>query len=127
MLVNELPDADEATLIEWRDRAIEERMSVDGLKTAIDEERSRHTPATLEKSFIVKVPISLWEMLKDFSDYERLPIREIARRWLVTHSESVEIQLGQGEARLGIKERRKEARRKQGKRLARNFPLPQNR
>ena len=111
VLVNALPDADEHTLRKWLTRASEEKMSVPKLREAV---RPRKPKPYGEKSFVVTVPLGVWETLKDFADFERSKVQEIATQWLVETSEQPEIQSGRSVAKKQTAERLYQKRRRNG-------------
>jgi hypothetical protein len=122
VVINALPKADEATLKQWLELAAEEQMSVSALKEAIIKTKGWIRNPTLEKSFVVTIPLAVWETLKDFGDYEGITVKKMAARWLVETSSSGDKQSARSIAKKQTKIRRREKRVAAGKRLARNYP-----
>jgi len=117
-LINALPNANEETLREWLTRAANEKMSVGELQKAL---RPRITEPTLEKSFLVTVPLRVWETLKDFADSKRSEVPKIASQWLVENAELPETQTQRKCERNETRERRREERRRVGLRVAMTY------
>jgi hypothetical protein len=117
-LINALPDADEDTIKQWLKRAADEKMSVAELQDAL---RSPVTEAVKEKSFLVTVPLNVWETLKDFADHECSSVQKIAALWVSENSRLEKTQAARETARLLVKERRREKRRRVGLRVARTY------
>lgn len=111
VLVNALPNADEHTLREWLTRAAAEKMSVPKLQEAV---RPKKPKPYGVKSIVVTVPLSVWEMLKDFADCERSKVQAIAAQWLVDTSGQPEMQLARSAAKKQTVERLYQKRRRNG-------------
>jgi|ERR1700678_1500138 hypothetical protein len=118
-----LPKADERTATEWLkkwlDRAAEEKLSVAALKEAVN--APIDTTVNLTRSFLVRVPLNVWELLKDLADYERSSVAKIASHWLVETAKEDGMQLQRKWAKQETKDRRREQRSKVGKRVARDY------
>jgi hypothetical protein len=115
-LVNALPGESEETYRHWLQRAVHENMSIVELKDAI---RPKFKDAVKHKTMLVKVPLKVWETLKDFADNERIAVQVIASRWL---TEKVEEQQPLREVvKQETRARRRDKRRQVGLRVARQY------
>jgi len=121
VLINALPDSDEDTLKQWLQRAVDENLSVSKLGKAIRSRARVVSDPTVEKSFVVTVPLNVWEALEDFADHERSTVQEIAAQWLVENSKLEETQIQRKLAKQETKSRRREKRRQVGLRVARAY------
>ncbi len=121
VLINALPDSDEDTLKQWLQRAVDENLSVSKLGQAIRSRARVLSDPTVEKSFVVTVPINVWETLQDFADHERSAVQGIAAQWLVENSKLEETQTQRKLAKQETKRRRRERRRQVGLRVARVY------
>jgi len=117
VLVNAKPKATEEELREQLQKAVDERLSVAQFKETF---KSVYKPATTTKSFLVEVPLSVWEIIKDYADEEEVAVPEMAADWLSSAAE--EADGPQREVRKKFTaERRREKRRKVGRRVARTY------
>jgi len=118
VLVNAKPEATEEELKEQLHEAIEQKLSVSQFKESL---KSGYTPATTTKSFLVEVPLSVWETMKDIADEEDSNVSDLAADWLSFEADQAETQERRKVAVAKVRERRKEQRRKVGKRVARTY------
>lgn len=117
ILVNNLKEgADADEMKEWLQRAQEERLTTREFKAVI---AGGYRAATLEKRFLVRVPLRVWETLKDFGDLKKVLPQKVAADWLV--EKSAECQADREEASKAVCARRKAQRRRVGLRVARQY------
>jgi len=117
VLVNALPDANDETLKNWLARAIDEQMSVAELKLAVKFVKE----PILDRSFLVTVPIGVWEALKDFADDDGGTVQEIAAQWLSYHADRLETSVEREIAKQRTADRRRQQKRKVGLKLASQY------
>jgi len=120
VLVNTLPDADETTLREKLKQAVDQHLSVSRFKKSLSGVGVGKKP-TLKKSFVVTVPLDVWETLKDFADEEQSTVQQIAAQLLISHDAEEEVVRLREMARKNTRERRHKQRQKVGRRVARSY------
>jgi hypothetical protein len=113
-----LPKADEKTgnewLKKWLARAAEDKMPVAALKDAVTAEiRMRKTGhIQVEKSFLVTIPLGVWETLKDIADEESTTVHEYGAELLSGFAASEEGMLKRDVAKKTVKERKHKRRQR---------------
>jgi hypothetical protein len=117
ILVNNIrEDAGAEEMTEWIKRAEDEGLTTRKLKEAL---AGGYHAATLEKTFQVKVPISVWETLKAFADLKGLTVQKVASKWLVEMSERSQAE--RATAVKTVSDRRKARRRRVGMQVAKTY------
>jgi hypothetical protein len=113
-----LPKADEKTgnewLKKWLDRAAEDKLPFAALKEAVTAEiRMRKTGhIQVDKSFLVTVPLEVWETLKDIADEEGTTVQEYGAELLSGFTDSAEGMLKRDVAKKTVKERKHKRRQR---------------
>lgn len=115
VLINERPGDTEEQLREKLQEAVAEDLSVAEFKKRI---RSGFTPAVTEKSFVVTVPLDVWETLKTLADEEEESVAQYAAVVLATVDEDGS---KREMAERSTATRRKDRKRKVGRRVARSY------
>lgn len=118
VLAKARPSADETELIGWLEKAVEEKLSVSAFRKAVG---SPVRVSVKAKSFLVTVPLDVWETLKDFADVKRSGVQKVAAEFLTWAMREERTQADRKLARKSTKERRREIRRAVGLRVARDY------
>lgn len=117
VLVNERPDANKEEMNQKLQEAVEKKYSVAKFRQAL----RGYKPATREKSFLVTVPLDVWETLKALADEEDTTVAVVAAEWLCNVDEEQETKTRREMAERSTAERRREQRRRVGRRVARSY------
>jgi hypothetical protein len=118
VLINNRPDATEGQLKDWLRQAVDERLSVAKFKERTNPKKK---PSSDVKSFVVTVPLDVWETLKAIADEEDSSVPEVAAEWLSNVDEEPDTKIKREMAERSTAERRKERKRQVGGRVARTY------
>jgi hypothetical protein len=118
VLINNRPNATKEQLKDWLRQAVDKRLSVAKFKELTN---PKQKPPTDVKSFVVTVPLDVWETLKVIADEEDSSVPEVAAEWLSNVDEELGTKIKRKMAEQSTAKRRKERRRQVGKRVARTY------
>jgi hypothetical protein len=119
VLVNARPEADDETLKTELKRAVDEKLSVAGFR---EELKGRKKSVARVKTFLVTVPLNVFNCLKNIADGEGSAVRVVAAELLSGCVASEEGVLRREVSERRIKERRLKQQQKNGRRLQKTHP-----
>ena len=117
VLINARPDADDEELRTELRAAVGEKLTVATFKEKL---KSRKSPVK-SKTFLVEVPLDVWEFLKDLADDEPVSVQRYASDLLVGFAASDEAAFKRSLAKSNVAERRHKQRQRAGRKTARSY------
>jgi hypothetical protein len=120
-LINLLPNADEATLKKWIDESVEKGYSVRQLKEAVKSTKSQGKEPIKERSFLVTVPLRIYETLHDIARGRESTLQAVTSQFLTEEFDKPELQEVRKEEKAEADERVYQRRRKVGLKVARVY------